>query len=120
MPIYYYKCNKCNTKFENTQVLSSGQEVECPSCRELDTFRIPTSIRANTDTGEEARVRHTLELMEKDLERFQKDDNFAANVTGQSDSKSTDRHNELVMKEVAKQNKAREKIKKEGWKWGKK
>jgi putative FmdB family regulatory protein len=45
MPIYVYRCNKCENEFEKLQSMSSEPVQECPECRAL-ADRIPAA--ANT------------------------------------------------------------------------
>ena len=41
MPIYEYKCRKCDTKFEMLRSMSaSDEEIECPECGEKSAERI--------------------------------------------------------------------------------
>jgi putative regulatory protein, FmdB family len=39
MPLYEYKCNKCNNKFE-TLVLSSDDEINCPDCNSTNLEKL--------------------------------------------------------------------------------
>ena len=34
MPIYEYRCEKCNTQFERMQRMSDPEPSECPSCKQ--------------------------------------------------------------------------------------
>lgn len=45
MPIYEFKCNRCENTFEQL-VLSSDEEenVTCPSCGDRDTSRLMSSF----------------------------------------------------------------------------
>lgn len=39
MPIYEYKCNKCNKEFEYI-VFGSDNEIECPECSGKEVERV--------------------------------------------------------------------------------
>jgi hypothetical protein len=66
---------------------------------------------ANTETSFDAKMRHHEEQARKDIDRFYKDDKFAANITGQDDANSAKRRQEILTKEQKKQEAARGKIK---------
>jgi putative FmdB family regulatory protein len=54
MPIYEYRCRKCNEKFESFRgIFSSDSKVECPVCGEKKPQRIVsrTSSRNSTTPG---------------------------------------------------------------------
>jgi len=42
MPIYSYKCNTCDTVFDEL-VMSSDDEVLCPNCKTFDLKRLVTN-----------------------------------------------------------------------------
>lgn len=114
MPTYSYKCKNCDYSFEQIHGIQD-KVFCCPKCQDEKVVRVPTQIRANTDISEESRMRHAEAQMMKDLEKYQKDDNFAANITGQSDSKSEERKRGHLEGELRKQTSKREKIKTGGW-----
>jgi len=39
MPIYEYKCKKCNIKFDYL-VRIAGEQVECPNCQHKDLIKL--------------------------------------------------------------------------------
>ena len=53
MPIYEYKCSRCNEEFE-CLVLGSKDEVSCPSCNGTDVNRLLSACRFKSDGGAEA------------------------------------------------------------------
>ena len=38
MPMYEYRCHKCNALFE--EIASADETVACPSCKSTDTERL--------------------------------------------------------------------------------
>jgi len=56
MPIYEFRCNRCDNTFEQL-VLSSSEEdtVTCPSCGDNDTSRLMSSFSCGSSgTGSSA------------------------------------------------------------------
>ena len=51
MPIYEYKCRKCDAKFEKLRgMFDSDEEIECPECGEKSPERI-LSLFGSTSGG---------------------------------------------------------------------
>ena len=49
MPIYEYKCKKCNNCFEQLVFASDGDEAPpCPSCGAHDTCRLMSSFSCSS------------------------------------------------------------------------
>ncbi len=40
MPIYEYKCKKCNNSFEKLVFAGEEEEVKCPECGNKDVERV--------------------------------------------------------------------------------
>ncbi|MCU7495409.1 MAG: zinc ribbon domain-containing protein [Ignavibacteria bacterium] len=48
MPLFEYRCNACNTKFEVLhKSLSSQEEVICPKCKSGDSKKLLSSFSAS-------------------------------------------------------------------------
>jgi putative FmdB family regulatory protein len=44
MPIYYYKCEKCEFEFEDVKKIAERYEQECPNCKSTEIKIIPSSV----------------------------------------------------------------------------
>lgn len=114
MPTYNYKCNSCEKAFQAVHSIKTLWTT-CPYCEKENIEKTVVAFAASVDTSLESQMRHYDHQSHKDLERFSKDDNFAANVTGQSDLKSEERKQKVIQEHITKQDKARGTIKKKGW-----
>ena len=43
MPIYEYKCEKCNHIFEKLVFTSNNEKIECPKCDDIRVKRLISS-----------------------------------------------------------------------------
>jgi putative FmdB family regulatory protein len=84
MPTYNYKCNNCGNYYEeihSIKVVTKG----CPHCSSTEVEKTVARVSTRVDR----RVENALDMYEKqavkDQQRFLKDDNFAANITGADD-----------------------------------
>ncbi|MBW2000648.1 MAG: zinc ribbon domain-containing protein [Deltaproteobacteria bacterium] len=51
MPIYEYRCNKCDRVFEHLVFSSDGDEKpECPACGEKDTSKLMSTFSCGSDS----------------------------------------------------------------------
>lgn len=58
MPIYEYKCNKCDEQFET--LVMGGTEPECPACDSQDLSRLMSAcgfISKTTGQGGDSQVK---------------------------------------------------------------
>ncbi|MDD5447833.1 MAG: zinc ribbon domain-containing protein [Actinomycetota bacterium] len=53
MPIYEYRCKKCNKKFE--KLVRNGDKVACPKCHSKDLTRL-FSVFATRSKGEDGEI----------------------------------------------------------------
>jgi putative FmdB family regulatory protein len=45
VPIYEYKCEKCDTKFEIMRGITAGdEEIKCPKCGAKDTRKLFSAV----------------------------------------------------------------------------
>ena len=49
MPMYEYRCHKCNALFE--EIASADETVACPSCKSTDTERLLSACACHTGSG---------------------------------------------------------------------
>lgn len=48
MPLYEYKCDKCDNKFETlVSFRNAGNPVECPKCGSRETSKLMSTFCAN-------------------------------------------------------------------------
>ena len=112
MPTYDYKCQSC--KQVTTTIHGLKEKLEaCPSCFSKDVFKTIAPFAAKTENTAEHRLRMYQEQGTKDLVKFHKDDNFAANITGFDDEGSAARRAKIIKETKEKNEKARETLKKE-------
>jgi len=84
MPTYDYKCQECNQKY--TEIHSfKFKSTGCPYCSSKEVTIIPSGFAAKTDQSFEKMLAIYEKQVVKDKERFNKDDKFAANITGADD-----------------------------------
>jgi putative FmdB family regulatory protein len=77
MPVYCYKCNKCNLEFEVRHSMSF-EEQACTSCSSDDVFKIPslgetkTSISVSTKPGKivDEYIRDTAQEIKKEKQKL--------------------------------------------------
>ncbi len=53
MPVFEYRCKKCDEKFEQL-VFSSGEKVECPKCGNTDNQKLISAFSASHAHGSAA------------------------------------------------------------------
>jgi putative FmdB family regulatory protein len=110
MPTYDYKCNFCNNFFISVHS-TKDRASKCPHCHSEKVEKTISLFAAKTESSLEGVMRHHEAQSKKDIERFWKDDKFAANITGADDpehgKKLSKALNQLEQKNAA----AREKIK---------
>jgi len=118
MPIYSYKCRDCKKNF---QVVHSIKEkwAACLLCESKEIEKAITLFAANTETTLESKQRHYDIQKERDLDKFQKDDKFAMNITGQDDPNSEKRKQGLIADQQKKQAEKLAKIKQGKWNFNK-
>lgn len=51
MPIYEFRCRKCDKKFEFLCLSSEGSDAACPSCGEKDLERLLSSFCSRSASG---------------------------------------------------------------------
>lgn len=110
MPSYNYKCSSCGATFSVIHSINATCD-QCTMCTASNVTKIVAPFLANTETSFDAKMRHHEEQARKDIDRFYKDDKFAANITGHDDANSASRRQEILVKEQKKQEVARSKIK---------
>lgn len=110
MPSYNYKCDTCGATFSVIHSIHAAC-THCTTCNATSITKVVAPFLANTETSLDAKMRHHEDQARKDLDRFYKDDKFAANITGQDDPNSAKRRAELIAKEQKKQDASRNKIK---------
>ena len=110
MPIYTYRCKSCNE--EQTHIHKMGGSAPlCSVCNEDALVKTVASTTTKINTTLESQKRLLKEQHQKDYDRFMKDDNFAANITGYDDKGSEERKRKLREAEHKKNEAARKKIK---------
>lgn len=110
MPTYDYKCNDC----ENTFVCVHGMNSrvsECVLCQSENVEKIISMFAAKTEAGLEGMLRHHQSQAKKDIDRFWKDDKFAANVTGADDAEHGVKLSKALGELKHKNDEARKKLK---------
>jgi putative FmdB family regulatory protein len=50
MPIYEYKCKKCNNQFSKL-VFSQDTKIECPSCKSEDCEKLISTISSSSGSS---------------------------------------------------------------------
>jgi putative FmdB family regulatory protein len=48
MPLYEYKCDKCNRKFETFRTVEMRRDAPCPKCEEM-SFKVISSVSTAVD-----------------------------------------------------------------------
>lgn len=51
MPIYEYKCSKCNKEFERVVFASDEGETPCPECGSTQTDKVMSVFSASVASG---------------------------------------------------------------------
>ncbi|MCS6860391.1 MAG: zinc ribbon domain-containing protein [Abditibacteriales bacterium] len=51
MPIYEFRCQECETQFEELVSLHNGQEVACPHCGGTSVKRLMSSFASRIKAG---------------------------------------------------------------------
>ncbi len=51
MPIYEYKCEKCNHIFEKLVFTSNNEKIECPKCDDIRVKRLISSTSHINSSG---------------------------------------------------------------------
>jgi len=52
MPIYEYRCKKCNDQFEMIRPMGdSAKRVDCPKCGAKSADKLPTTFAAHGGSG---------------------------------------------------------------------
>jgi len=112
MPTYDYRCKDCG---ELTIVVHGLKEKleNCFYCSSTNVFKTIAPFSAKTENTQEHRFRIYQEQGLKDLERFHKDDNFAANITGYGDEGSAERMRKHLKEMQDRNEKSRKSLKKE-------
>lgn len=118
MPAYDYKCDECGTTVSVVHSIKDTHD-KCNTCGSAKIAKTVVPFLSNTETSQEAQHRHHEVQMVKDLERYQKDDKFAANVTGADDANSDKRKQEAMQSAAAKAKSKQETIKRPGWNFSK-
>ncbi|MGH9342100.1 MAG: FmdB family zinc ribbon protein [Acidobacteriota bacterium] len=50
MPIFEYRCQKCETVFERIIFRASEDEILCPSCRSVQVEKLPSTFAVSSDS----------------------------------------------------------------------
>lgn len=103
MPLYNYYCDDCKENFEFPHKVSEKLE-SCKICGSNKIKMTLTNFSSRTETGVDAQNRRMEKILEDDKKRLKKDDNFAANITGQFDTESEARK-EKILNDLEKKNK---------------
>lgn len=110
MPIYEYKCNNCEDTFTEAhshKVKSKG----CKSCKSDNVQKTLPLFASKTDRTVEKLLETYTAQGHKDLERYAKDDKFAANVSGASDRDHEAKLQKVLQEAHAKNEKSRKALK---------
>ena len=110
MPIYDYKCNSCEETFTETHSIND----KIDSCRFCDSDDIKLMIMpfaARTENNLEHDLRKAEERAKTDRKKFQEDDKFAANITGDDDPNHQKKLNKVLREHQKRNEEARKRIK---------
>lgn len=110
MPTYDYKCQECNTKYAEIHSINDGSQG-CPECGSDQVEKMVSLFASKTEQSFDKALELYEQQGKKDLDRFNKDDKFAANVTGASDPNHHKKLQKVINDQVKKNNEARKKIK---------
>lgn len=102
MPTYDYKCENCNKLFTAIHSIKEKCNV-CNYCNSSNVHKTISLFAAKTENSLEHSFRKHQDQFKKDMERFQKDDNFAANITGYDDPNSAARMEKILKEQQQKQ-----------------
>jgi len=109
MPIYDYKCKQCNHRFSVFASINSSNP-ECTKCNHI-TNKVLAPFAPKTENNLDAFAQKLEKQGEKDIVRYFKDDNFAANISGADDPNHKNKVDQVRKADHAKNEKARKKIK---------
>lgn len=110
MPSYNYKCNECGEVFVVIHSISQKHD-KCNTCYSTNIEKTISLFAAKTENTLDHAFRSYETQFKKDIERFQKDDTFAANVTGFDDPNSVARMNKILTEQKQKQSESLKKFK---------
>ena len=110
MPTYDYKCKVCEQKYVEAHSFSTTS-VGCPHCKSEDVFQIPSGFAARVDQSFDKALVHYEKQIAKDIDRFNKDDKFAANVTGADDPEHQTKLNKVLSDQQKKNDNSLKKMK---------
>lgn len=107
MPTYDYICKECNIKYVEVHSFRSPSKG-CPSCRSSNVDKTISNFAAKTDRTFEKSLKAYEDQGVKDIQRFWKDDKFAANITGADDPDHAKKLEQAQKKQSAKAAKSKE------------
>ena len=105
MPTYNYKCEDCKQAYCVIHSIND-KHSKCNHCDSSNIHKTISLFAAKTESGLDSSFRNYQEQFSKDMERFQKDDNFAANITGYDDPGSVERTKKVMEEQKKKQQEA--------------
>jgi putative FmdB family regulatory protein len=105
MPIYDYKCEDCKGFF--TEAHSFKEKLSnCSLCKSTNIHKAIMSFATKTENSLEGLMRKHEEQGKADVARFQKDDTFAANISGASDANHEKKLQKVLQEQSVKNERA--------------